>query len=114
MVAGPVRMAFVNFYSRNGTRAQHPSLAPLEKKLDGIFNILTQQNHQMTALQEQKEQTLQHMGNLDGRLCSLVGKVDELEKYYSSSAGSSSESKKTKSCLPPELCVSSFSFGVKS
>lgn len=61
-VAGPVRMVFVNFYSRNGTRAQDPGLAPLEKKLDGIFNNLTQQNHQMTTLQEQGEQTLLHMG----------------------------------------------------
>jgi len=33
-VAGPVRMVFVNFYSRNSTRAQDPGLAPLEKRLD--------------------------------------------------------------------------------
>lgn len=65
----------------------------------------------MTALQEQGEQTLQQqIGNLDGRLCTLEGKVDDLEMSYALSSGSCGT--KTKSRLPPELCVSYFNLHV--
>lgn len=99
----------VNFYGRNPTvgargRVQDP-LATLDKKLDGIFGILTEQNHQMVTLQDQGEQTLQQIGSLDGRLGALEERVRDLEKSYTQSSESDSKSSRKKSRLPPELCV---------
>ena len=60
----------LNFYSSRssttpsrGGQVQDP-LAPLERKLDSIFNMLTQQNQQMVALQDQGGETLEQLGTL--------------------------------------------------
>ena len=101
----------VNFYgstksvtpTNRGRSSAHDQLASLDKKIDGLFNILTEQNQQMVALKEQGEQTLLKIGGLDGRLGALEGKLEDLEKCaHSSISCSSSEGvKKGKTRLPP-------------
>ena len=90
------------FY-RSVPRNNPPSISSsnLEKKLDKIFDKVTEQGNQMFILKEKGEKTLESITNLENKLSTLENKVIFIEQATTLNQ----EKKDGRHPIPPELSV---------
>lgn len=72
-----------------------------EKKLDKIFDKVTEQGNQMLMLKEKGKKTLDSITNLKDKLSTLEDKMKLIEKVTTQSL----EKKENRFPIPPELSV---------
>lgn len=90
------------FY-RSVPRNSSPSIniSQWEKKLDKIFDKVTEQGNQMLILKEKGEKTLDSITNLEDKLNTLEDKVNFIEQVTTLNQ----EKKENRCPVPPELSV---------